>query len=75
MPRESLTEAGNRQSMQPPSLSSASPGPQLSIRSKGAGWLTFDPTNRCVGSFNLMPVAVVRDTTGDPSIRQFRSDD
>lgn len=26
----------------------------------GAGWITFDPTNRCVGSFNLIPVAVAR---------------
>lgn len=27
----------------------------------GAGWITFDPTNRGVGSFNLVPVAVARD--------------
>jgi transglutaminase-like putative cysteine protease len=27
----------------------------------GAGWVTFDPTNRGVGSFNLIPVAVARD--------------
>jgi transglutaminase-like putative cysteine protease len=27
----------------------------------GAGWVTFDPTNRSVGGFNLIPVAVVRD--------------
>jgi transglutaminase-like putative cysteine protease len=27
----------------------------------GAGWITFDPTNRSVGGFNLIPVAVVRD--------------
>jgi transglutaminase-like putative cysteine protease len=27
----------------------------------GAGGMTFDPTNRSVGSFNLIPVAVVRD--------------
>lgn len=27
----------------------------------GAGWITFDPTNRNVGSFNLIPVAVARD--------------
>lgn len=26
----------------------------------GAGWITFDPTNRGVGSFNLIPVAVGR---------------
>jgi transglutaminase-like putative cysteine protease len=27
----------------------------------GAGWITFDPTNRNVGGFNLIPVAVGRD--------------
>ena len=27
----------------------------------GAGWITFDPTNRSVGGFNLIPVAVRRD--------------
>ncbi|WP_181954498.1 transglutaminase family protein [Pararhodobacter zhoushanensis] len=27
----------------------------------GAGWIAFDPTNRSVGSGNLIPVAVVRD--------------
>ncbi|WP_091686518.1 transglutaminase family protein [Methylocapsa palsarum] len=27
----------------------------------GAGWITFDPTNRNVGSSNLIPVAVARD--------------
>jgi transglutaminase-like putative cysteine protease len=27
----------------------------------GAGWITFDPTNRNVGSFNLIPVGVGRD--------------
>lgn len=27
----------------------------------GAGWITFDPTNRSVGDFNLVPVAVGRD--------------
>ncbi len=26
----------------------------------GAGWITFDPTNRGLGSFNLIPVAVAR---------------
>ena len=26
----------------------------------GAGWITFDPTNRQTGSFNLIPVAVAR---------------
>lgn len=27
----------------------------------GAGWITFDPTNRTMGDFNLIPVAVARD--------------
>jgi transglutaminase-like putative cysteine protease len=27
----------------------------------GAGWITFDPTNRSVGGHNLVPVAVARD--------------
>jgi transglutaminase-like putative cysteine protease len=27
----------------------------------GAGWITIDPTNRSVGGFNLIPVAVARD--------------
>ena len=27
----------------------------------GAGWITFDPTNRSVGACNLIPVAVARD--------------
>jgi transglutaminase-like putative cysteine protease len=27
----------------------------------GAGWITFDPTNRSLGGINLIPVAVVRD--------------
>lgn len=27
----------------------------------GAGWITFDPTNRSVGDANLIPVAVARD--------------
>ena len=26
----------------------------------GAGWITFDPTNRSVGAFNLIPVAMAR---------------
>jgi transglutaminase-like putative cysteine protease len=26
----------------------------------GAGWITFDPTNRSVGGANLIPVAVAR---------------
>ena len=27
----------------------------------GAGWITFDPTNRGVGGSNFIPVAVIRD--------------
>jgi transglutaminase-like putative cysteine protease len=27
----------------------------------GAGWITFDPTNRSLGGINLIPVAFVRD--------------
>jgi len=27
----------------------------------GAGWITFDPTNRSFGGYNLIPVAVARD--------------
>ncbi len=29
----------------------------------GAGWIAFDPTNRSMGSANLIPVAVARDIT------------
>ena len=29
----------------------------------GAGWINFDPTNRSIGGFNLIPVAVARDIT------------
>ena len=29
----------------------------------GAGWITFDPTNRSLGGANLIPVAVARDIT------------
>jgi transglutaminase-like putative cysteine protease len=29
----------------------------------GAGWISFDPTNRSVGGFNLIPVGVARDIT------------
>ena len=39
----------------------------------GAGWITFDPTNRSVGGFNLIPVAVARDIRqAMPVARQFR---
>ena len=27
----------------------------------GAGWISFDPSNRAVGGFNLIPVRVARD--------------
>ena len=27
----------------------------------GAGWITFDPTNRTIGDFSLIPIAVARD--------------
>jgi transglutaminase-like putative cysteine protease len=27
----------------------------------GAGWITFDPTNRTMGDYSLIPVAVGRD--------------
>lgn len=27
---------------------------------RGAGWIMFDPTNRSVGGFNLIPVAMAR---------------
>mgnify|MGYP000294107614 CR=1 FL=1 len=29
----------------------------------GSGWINFDPTNRSIGGFNLVPVAVARDIT------------
>jgi hypothetical protein len=38
----------------------------------GAGWITFDPTNRSVGGFNLIPVAVVRDMPSDGLDQQLR---
>lgn len=31
------------------------------IHVPGAGWISFDPTNRAVGGYNLIPVAVARD--------------
>jgi transglutaminase-like putative cysteine protease len=44
----------------------------------GAGWISFDPTNRSVGGFNLIPVGVARDISqimpvvgsfiGDPDV-------
>jgi hypothetical protein len=34
---------------------------RLEIGDDAAGWIIFDPTNRGVDGFNLIPVAVVRD--------------
>lgn len=45
-------------------LGSAGPGSThawAEIYVPGAGWITFDPTNRSVGPKNLIPVAVARD--------------
>ena len=39
----------------------ARPMPGRRSTCPGAGWITFDPTNRSVGGFNLIPVAVARD--------------
>jgi transglutaminase-like putative cysteine protease len=33
----------------------------VEIYVSGAGWITFDPTNRGVGGGNLIPIAVGRD--------------
>jgi transglutaminase-like putative cysteine protease len=44
-------------------LGSAGPGSThawVEIFVTGAGWIPFDPTNRLVGSANLIPVAVAR---------------
>jgi hypothetical protein len=41
----------------------------------GAGWITFDPTNRSVGGFNLIPGRRrARHSAGDARIWQFRRD-
>ena len=37
----------------------------------GAGWITFDPTNRQLGGFNLIPVAVARDLSQAARQRHF----
>jgi len=38
----------------------------------GAGWITFDPTNRSMGGANLIPVAVTRDIAqAVPVFREF----
>lgn len=34
----------------------------------GAGWIAYDPTNRRVGGYNLIPVAVVRDIRSAPPV-------
>jgi hypothetical protein len=36
-------------------------GRPMQVLVPGAGWITSDPTNRSVGGFNLIPVAVARD--------------
>ena len=42
----------------------------------GAGWITFDPTNRTVGGANLIPVAVGRDIRQrHAGVRQLHRDD
>ncbi len=43
------------------SLGSGSTHAWVEIFVPGAGWIAFDPTNRSVGSQNLIPVAVGRD--------------
>ncbi|SHJ80113.1 Transglutaminase-like enzyme, putative cysteine protease [Palleronia salina] len=43
------------------SLGSGSTHAWVEIYVPGAGWIAFDPTNRSVGSQNLVPVAVGRD--------------
>jgi transglutaminase-like putative cysteine protease len=43
------------------STSSGSTHAWVEVFVPGAGWITFDPTNRSVGGFNLIPVAVARD--------------
>ncbi len=43
---------------------SSGPGsthPWAEVYVSGAGWISFDPTNRGVGGFNLIPVGVARD--------------
>jgi transglutaminase-like putative cysteine protease len=47
-----------------PATGSAGPGTMhawAEVFVPGAGWITFDPTNRSVGGANLIPVAVGRD--------------
>jgi transglutaminase-like putative cysteine protease len=41
--------------------SAGSPHARAEVFVPGAGWITFDPTHRSVGGFNLIPVAVARD--------------
>ncbi len=54
----------NRQEFSAPMVGSADSGSThawVEIFLPGAGWVTFDPTNRTVGDFSLIPVAVARD--------------
>ena len=44
-----------------PSADAGSTHAWAEIYVPGAGWITFDPTNRGVGGLNLIPVAVARD--------------
>ena len=51
------------QSTQTGSSGSGSTHAWTEVYVPGAGWITFDPTNRSIGGFNLVPVAVARDIT------------
>ena len=48
-------------STQAGSIQSGSTHAWAEVYVPGAGWITFDPTNRSVGGYNLIPVAVARD--------------
>jgi transglutaminase-like putative cysteine protease len=50
----------NRESMLTGSSDSGSTHAWAEVFVPGAGWITFDPTNRSIGGFNLIPVAVGR---------------
>lgn len=45
----------------PPRASASTTHAWAEIYLPGAGWVTFDPTNRSIGGANLIPVAVARD--------------
>jgi transglutaminase-like putative cysteine protease len=51
------------QSTQTGSSGSGSTHAWAEVYVPGAGWINFDPTNRSIGGFNLVPVAVARDIT------------